>query len=86
MNKQFADMININENASRVIETMDDGSLFKMTETLATAKVKSIDDYIVKQLYEAYKETEVSKIFVIGMEEFEAFLKKMLPLWMEGRK
>lgn len=86
MNKRFANMIAINEGNVRAIEKVDDGYLFRMTETLATAKVRSIDEYIIKQLYEAYKGTEVSRVFVIGMEEFEEFLKKMLPLWVEGNE
>ena len=84
MNKQIANMLSVND-AMRVIESPNDNDFFKFEETLATARVKTIDEYIVKQLYEAYKDTKVSKVFVIDMTEFEAFLKKMLPLWLEDK-
>lgn len=80
MNKQIANMLSMND-TMRTIENLN-----KFEETLATSRVKTIDEYIVKQLYEAYKDTKVSKVFVIDMTEFEAFLKKMLPLWLEERK
>lgn len=85
MNKQIANMLSVN-NAMHAIESPNDNHLFKFEETLATSRVKTIDEYILKQLYEAYKDTKVSKVFVIDMTEFEAFLKKMLPLWLEGKK
>lgn len=85
MNKQIANMLSVND-AMHAIESPNGNHLFKIEETIATLRVKTIDEYIVKQLYEAYKDTKVSKVFVIDMTEFEAFLKKMLPLWLEERK
>lgn len=84
MNKQIANMLSVND-TMRTIESPNDNDFFKFEETLATSRVKMIDEYILKQLYEAYKDTKVSKVFVIDMTEFEAFLKKMLPLWLEEK-
>lgn len=85
MSKQIANMLSVND-AMCAIESPNDNDFFKFEETLATSRVKTIDEYILKQLYEAYKDTKVSKVFVINMTEFEAFLKKMLPLWLEEKK
>ncbi len=85
MNKQIATMLSVND-AMCAVESPTDNHFFKFEETFATSRVKTIDEYIVKQLYEAYKGTKVSKVFVIDMTEFEAFLKQMLPLWLEERE
>lgn len=85
MNKQIANMLPVND-AMHAVESPNGSHLFKLEETLATSRVKTIDEYVVKQLYEAYKDTKVSKVFVIDMTEFEAFLRKMFPLWLEERK
>lgn len=84
MNRQIASMLPVND-ALHAIEGPNDNCFFKYEETIVTQWTNKIDKYIIEQLYETYKGTEVSKVFVIDMTEFEAFLKKMLPLWMEDR-
>ena len=84
MKKQIANILSVND-AFRAIESPTAKCLFKFEETLITSRVKMLDEYIVRQLYEAFKDTKISKVFVIDMTEFEAFLNKMLPLWMEEK-
>ena len=40
---------------------------------------KYVDDFIVKELYEKYKDTPISQIYVLDETEFEKFLQIMLP-------
>lgn len=51
--------------------------------TVATEWVSKIDDLIIGQMFEKYKDTEVSQVILIDETEFRHFLKTMLPLWKE---
>ena len=57
-----------------------------LVEKLSCERVKAIDDYIIKQLYEAYKDTDISKLFIIDETEFARYLKATLPQYLRGRK
>ena len=56
-----------------------------LVEKLNCARVKAIDDYIIKQLYEAYKDTDISKLFIIDETEFARYLKATLPQYLKKR-
>lgn len=57
-----------------------------LVEKLSCERIKAIDDYIIKQLYEAYKDTDISKLFIIDETEFEKYLKATLPRYLKGRE
>ena len=54
-------------------------------ETCAKRVVEFEDNQIVSYLYDKYKETDISKIYVISKPDFERFLKEMLPKWKENK-
>jgi hypothetical protein len=39
------------------------------------------DEAILSFLYEKYKDTDISKVYVLSRPEFEKFLLEMLPKW-----
>lgn len=57
-----------------------------IVEKLACERVKAIDDFIVKQLYEAYKDTDISQLFIIDETEFAKYLEATLPQYLKERK
>lgn len=62
----------------------EDG-IVTLVEKLSCERVKAIDDFIIKQLYEAYKDTEVSKLLIIDETEFEKYLKATLPNYLKEK-
>jgi hypothetical protein len=56
-----------------------------LVEKLSCRRVKAIDDFIIKQLYEAYKDTDISKLFIIDETEFEKYLKATLPNYLKEK-
>lgn len=58
---------------------------YHIVEELSCARVKAIDDYIIKQFYEAYKDTDISKLFIIDETEFAKYLKATLPQYLKGK-
>jgi|GEM_PF-7017856 len=59
--------------------------LFNFQERFATARVDFITKWLIDELYEAYKDSGISKLLVIDRKEFERFVKHCYPLWKEGR-
>lgn len=41
------------------------------------------DDEIISYLYDKYKDTDISEVFVLSKEDFKEFLLEMLPKWRE---
>ncbi len=58
--------------------------VMEFTEKLATAQVQYLEDYLLSELYETYKDSDLTKLFVIGRDEFYEFVKRCYPLWKEG--
>lgn len=63
----------------------EDNSVVTIVEKLTCRRIKAMDDYIIKQLYETYKDTEVSKLFIIDETEFAKYLKATLPQYLRKR-
>ena len=61
------------------------GNSITLVEKLSCERVKAIDDFIIKQLYEAYKDTDISKLFIIDETEFAKYLKATLPQYLEKK-
>lgn len=62
-----------------------DAVLYAASQKIAITAVVNVDKAIIKAMYEAYKYTDVSKVFILDMEQFEKFLKEMLPKWREEK-
>lgn len=50
-------------------------------ETLIESFAKKQDDEIAKFLYDKYKDTDVSDVYVLSEKDFKDFLIEMLPKW-----
>lgn len=57
--------------------------VFDVADTIATARQRRVDEETIKFLYRIYKDTSVSKVLVVDEEQFERFLKEMLPIWLK---
>ena len=64
--------------------TNEDNSI-TLVEKLSCGRIKAIDDFIIKQLYEAYKDTDISKLFIIDETEFARYLKATLPQYLKKK-
>ena len=78
MNKDIAKLISCPKKITPNTSTL--------VNKIITMYLTNADEYVVKALYDAYKETDVSKIFVIDMYEFGRFLRHMLPIWYKETK
>ena len=63
----------------------NEDNCFTLVEKLTCERVKAINDYIIKQLYEAYKDTDISKLFIIDETEFAKYLKATLPQYLKTK-
>lgn len=62
----------------------EDGSfVYEIVESMAMSRQQKVDKAVLEFLYEAYKDTEVSKVLVVDEEQFGRFLKEMLPIWLK---
>lgn len=61
-------------------EIKEDGTfLFDIIEEIIIARRKTINQKIVKELFEIYKDSKYSEVYIISETEFERFLKWALP-------
>ena len=56
------------------------------TEKVITLRANFVDEVIVKALFEVYKDTDISKIFIIDEANFKDFLNEMLPQWLTRKE
>ena len=50
-------------------------------EEIAESFAKQNDEAVLSWIYEKYKDTDVSNVYVLSKEDFKNFLLEMLPLW-----
>ena len=55
-------------------------------EEMTKSFSKQQDEIIVNYLYEKYKDTKVSDVWVLSKPDFEKFLLEMLPKWKEPKQ
>ena len=55
-------------------------------EEMAKSFSKHQDEIIINYLYEKYKDTKVSDVWVLSKPDFEKFLLEMLPKWKEPKQ
>lgn len=79
MKPEFINKITLPYNC---LPTVDD-DIYKIKYEFASHIVDSIDNHIINQLFEIYKGSSISDIYVIDKKQFEVFLKKMLPIYVE---
>lgn len=57
---------------------------------LVSCVIKSInqriDEKIIEEMYEIYKETIISRVYLIDKNQFKDFINTMLPKYMEEKK
>ena len=58
-----------------------DGS--DLVDKIIAIRVREIDEFVLRWLYETYKNEKISKAYVLSEEEFRKFLNKYLPLYQE---
>lgn len=63
-----------------------DNELNDFTEKVISLRANFVDEVVVKALFEAYKDTEISKIFVVDLHNFKDFLYEMLPQWLATKE
>jgi len=64
----------------------EDGETFNMTERVAYAWLERIDTALIEMMYRKYKDSGISKLYLLDEGEFGVFLKKMLPMWCDSKK
>ena len=69
------------------LEELSDGVCISesITTQIATAYVERIDEIILQSLYELYQ-GKANEVIVISEVEFEKFLKRYLPIYLEEKE
>ncbi|MBO7071034.1 MAG: hypothetical protein J6W09_07060 [Bacteroidales bacterium] len=57
-----------------------------LVDKIIAVRVREIDEFVLRWLYETYKNEKISKAYVLSEEEFRKFLNKYLPLYEEEDK
>lgn len=61
-----------------------DNDILTMTQNIAIARVKEIDEQIIQELYEIYKD-KADELYIINEEEFKNFINIYLPIYLKQR-
>ena len=57
-----------------------------LVEKIVIERQKEIDQHIVDKLYEVYKDTNISEVYIISEKEFGAYLKATLPKYLKEKR
>ena len=69
------------------MNNLENDYIAKITEKILVEKVQKVNEVILKSLYETYLEfTDIDTLLVIDKSEFEKFLLKYLPIYLEELK
>ena len=85
MSKNIATFIDMPK-PPKVDKLANGNFIVNFEEQLAATRRKQINEFTIRQLYAAYKDTPVSKLLVIDMVEFEEFLKRYLPIYLKEKE
>ena len=55
-------------------------------EQMAKSFAEQNDEAIINYLYNKYRDTNVSHVYMLSKPDFERFLLEMLPKWIKGGK
>lgn len=88
MSKNIAEFIDLPYNQKLITkeQLQQHNYIIKMQEQMAVTRVKQINNFIIEQLYAAYKDTDISKLLVIDMMQFEYFLTRYLPIYLREKE
>ena len=88
MSKNIAEFIDLPYNKKLITKEQLEKNNYciNIQQQIAATRVKQIDNFTIEQLYAAYKDTDVSKVLVIDMMQFEYFLKKYLPIYLREKE
>lgn len=88
MSKNIAEVIGLpyNEKLITKEQLQQHNYIIKMQEQMAVARVNQINNFIIKQLYAAYKDTDISEVLIIDMPHFEDFLRRYLPVYLKEKE
>lgn len=84
--KDIGTIIQFPKNTGAELKRNEDGTFssdYKIAEKIAITAFANVDKAVIKAMYEAYKYTDVSKVFILDIGQFERFLREMLPKWRE---
>lgn len=62
----------------------EDNFMVTVQQQIATAYVKQIDEFIIKELFEIYK-GKADELIIIDETEFEEFIRKYLPIYIKEK-
>lgn len=80
-NLGYKNNVKIDPNSTSVTYNMDIAF-----EQIAKSFAKQNDDAIINYLYNKYRDTNVSHVYVLSKPDFERFLLEMLPKWIKEVK
>ena len=88
MSKNIAEFIDLPYNKKLITkeELEKNNYCIKYQQQMAATRVKEINNFTIKQLYAAYKDTDISNVLVIDMMQFEYFLRRYLPIYLREKE
>ena len=54
-----------------------------LVERIVIERFKEIDKHLINKMYELYKDTDISEVYVIDETEFARYLKATLPQYLK---
>lgn len=63
----------------------EDNFMLTVQQQIAIARVKQIDEFIIKELFEIYK-GKADELIIIDETEFEEFIRKYLPIYIKEKR
>ena len=86
MEKDIMKKYHLGFKPQKIDSSKDNGVILKTQmkiafETINESFAKKQDDVILGFLYDKYKDTDISNVYVLSEEDFKVFLLEMLPKW-----
>lgn len=76
--------LNAHEMLNECIKFDEHDSVYKMVQSILVSRQKNVEDKLLGELYDIYRHSKISDLYVIDETEFKKFLRIALPVYMRG--
>ena len=86
MSKNIAEFIDLPNPLITPEQLRQHNYVIDFQSKMVAVRVKQINQFTIEQLYAAYKDTDISKLLVIDMANFEYFIRRYLPIYLREKE
>lgn len=81
MNKDEKPIVRTIHYPEHAVFKTEDNGMHKIVEKVVAARVTAIDNSLTRAMYDLYKNSDITTLYIIDEDEFAHFLKMYLPIY-----